>query len=302
MKEFRASIITWNPSEDQTYLPGSVIKETAKGVSFKNELMSPGKTIVKWFSQVNYQATKIVPKLPLLEVGKRYRLTLEATVPAKKAYLKLVFLNRFGEIITTEFIKECVGTFIVPAGTYEYQIELINAGVKEFVFERLILTHAKDEFIANYLFELNDPDQKAMAVFFAEPSLHGLFKPKMLKNSLLISSLNGYHAFAQVPELQKRLTELNEQVDKLVFVGSGPISALVATYYGVVFEREVLVPNTAEVALEKLVELTGTSEKISALKEKLKTAKSYHQNVKSADDFAAKLYEKNANYDFLRVK
>ena len=63
------------------YMAGTSLKKTANEiVEFKNELMPPGKTIMKWSSSLNYQAHKEVPRLPILLSNKTYKLVIDLDV------------------------------------------------------------------------------------------------------------------------------------------------------------------------------------------------------------------------------
>ena len=83
----------------RSYMFGSQIEHHPDGsVNFSNPLIASGTEIHSWLAIQNYQASRKQPSLPLLKKGYIYRLESQfTTVPNGTVYLKLSFLNRYGE-------------------------------------------------------------------------------------------------------------------------------------------------------------------------------------------------------------
>lgn len=282
MKQISAQMITWDPREDETYLNGSQIKLTETGVSFKNELMSPGKALVTWHSQENYQASRRIPKLPLLQRNTRYHLKLKAHFPVQgTVYLKLSFYSHFGELIATEFIKEKTGSFVYPKDAYEYKLELINAGVKELDFEHLLITDESLISGTDHWYQKSTSIGDKVAVIFNEPILRAAVTVSKLKDVLSFSALTKDAYFAE--EITQQIAKLVATKKQLAFVGNGPLSDKVALRYGAKYACPVFVTT----------------------KETFKTPSDvtvYYHDHKQVDELARKLYINTGAYDDLRVE
>lgn len=282
MRQISAQMITWDPREDETYLNGSQIKLTEQGVFFKNELMSPGKALVTWRSQENYQASRRIPKLPLLQRNTRYKLKLKAqfAVPGS-VYLKLSFYSHFGELIATEFIKEKTGSFIYPKDAYEYKLELINAGVKELNFEYLLITDADLNLGADHCYQSLSSASDKVAVIFNEPVHRAVLTVSEQEDVLIFSALTKEAYFTE--EIAKQIAKLATTKTKLAFVGNGPLSDQVALRYGAKYACPVFV--TTKEAFETKSNVTV-----------------YYHDHSRVDELAQKLYINAVAYDNLRVE
>lgn len=131
--------IRWDNLAKDTYLYGSNIVFGPDGiVRLSNLLMPPGQVIRKWYSDVNYQATRHEPQLPVLEEGETYEIRSYALYkPEGSVKLRISFFDRQGEAAGTVIIHEMVDEFICPNGAYHYELELINAGTEELLFHHL---------------------------------------------------------------------------------------------------------------------------------------------------------------------
>ena len=282
MRQISAQIITWDPREDETYLNGSQLKLTKQGVIFKNDLMSPGKALVTWHSQQNYQASRRLAKLPLLQRGAHYKIKLKADLKTQGAlYVKLSFYSRFGELLATEFIKEKTGSFTYPKDAYEYKLELINAGVKEVHFEYVLLADAQLELGDDYCYQSTPPLTDELAVVFSEPTLRAILTVPRQKGTMIFSALKAEVYYKD--EIAKQIATLFESKKKLAFVGNGPLSDLVAVKYGAKYDLPAFVTTKAA---------AGAGGKVSV----------YYHDVVAPDKLAQKLYINNVAYDNLRVK
>lgn len=133
----------WEPTSE--YPAGSqiTINEDAS-VEFHNALMAPGKAIMAWQSVYSYQATKLVPQLPILRNNHRYR--LRVTAQAKPVYsliVRITFLDaQEHEISHLEFQQRSL-EFVYPASAVQYRVELINNGLTDLKFQRFEICDAE---------------------------------------------------------------------------------------------------------------------------------------------------------------
>ena len=139
--------IYWNEYASDTYLYGSEIQFKEKyQVEFKNAGMPPGTVIKKWYSKTNYQTQKIEPSLPLIDGEGEYKISIDIEASEQERYLvKLVFFDRFYKEVGYRFIREKEEIFRCPLSTYSYELHLINAGVTQFIFNRIEMWEIIDE-------------------------------------------------------------------------------------------------------------------------------------------------------------
>ena len=133
--------IYWNEYSSDTYLYGSEINYEAKNsVRFRNELMPPGTVIKQWYSLTNYQAQRIEPALPIIDGESRYRIKINIdTEDGKGCLIRLVFLDRYEREAGDFTIRGKEAEFSCPLKTYSYRMQLINAGMKEFVYHSVTI-------------------------------------------------------------------------------------------------------------------------------------------------------------------
>lgn len=114
-------------------------------IEFKNELMSPGTVIKRWFSKVNYQMTRIEPALPMIDGEGRYHISLEASAePADGLLLKLIFYDRYDSEAGFQIIRDGRDDFQCPLKTFSYEVQLISAGATQFHFHSIVITEITD--------------------------------------------------------------------------------------------------------------------------------------------------------------
>lgn len=131
--------IYWDLNNGAIYGSGSQVNYAGNyHVQFKNELMSPGETIVNWTSTTDYQGARDVPKLPLLYPNHHYRMVVKAR-PDQPATMstRLTFRNIQGEQLKQIEFNNDNRRFMVPQDIENYQLELINAGCKTLDFSRI---------------------------------------------------------------------------------------------------------------------------------------------------------------------
>lgn len=129
------------------YMFGSQIEHHPDGsVNFSNPLIASGTEIHSWLAIQNYQASRKQPSLPLLKKGYIYRLESQfTTVPEGTVYLKLSFLNRYGEEVKQMIEKKQSFTFVYPHEAYNYSISLLSAGMVELDFKGMTITEVGEE-------------------------------------------------------------------------------------------------------------------------------------------------------------
>ncbi len=137
--------IYWNDYGFKSYLYGSKIVFNNKDVSFSNELMSPGAVIKVWYSKVNFQGMKTEPTLPMVDGENSYNLSRDIDTNGDNLIIRIVFFDRYENELENLIMREDSFDFKCPIKTYSYQIELINAGVANFVFHKLVLKEFSNE-------------------------------------------------------------------------------------------------------------------------------------------------------------
>lgn len=142
-----------------TYMYGTTLKVKANNhVEFTNELMPSGKVLIKWQSMNNYQATKLIPQLPILKTGYQYRITLHAQAkPAGSVVTRLTFQNIQGNEIQRIDFRDKQEQFVFPADAVSYQISLISNGCTAIHFDRIDLCQASVPVTANSNIWFHEP-------------------------------------------------------------------------------------------------------------------------------------------------
>ncbi|MFT8723965.1 MAG: accessory Sec system protein Asp3 [Liquorilactobacillus nagelii] len=245
MNNYAVNLIFWENTAS-TYLYGSSISFLSKEhVTFANNLMSPGKKIVEWYSQTNYQAQRFCPQLPLLTPKHSYVLRLRArTEPAKSVLVRLSFYNHGGQLIEQKFISGFQGEFVYPTMSASYSIALLNAGCQKINFQRLELMDSRYTLPQNDNFFFSKFDQGEISklhIFFLEPTLKTVELPIKINlekriggNILLIgSSFINAHLYIDSEVKSRILAEAKSA--EMIFYGAGPISNFAACYYSKLF-------------------------------------------------------------------
>lgn len=137
------NLIYWSPNN--FFTNGTKLKIDKKDrVSFNNPLMAPGRAIIHWDSSLNYQGNKLVPQLPMLKVGQEYRMVAYlSSTPANTYIIRLIFRDLQGNKIKRIDFRSTTHNFVVPMGTVNYSIEIINSGLYQLDFARLELGPAQ---------------------------------------------------------------------------------------------------------------------------------------------------------------
>lgn len=146
MKTGESWKIYWNEYAKDAYVYGTELFFHAKNdVEFRNELMPPGTVIKRWFSRVNYQATRIEPALPLIDGEGRYHISLNASVERRGGLLlKIIFYDRYDAEAGIQIIRNGEADFQCPLKTFSYEVQLINGGATQFHFHSIVITEIAD--------------------------------------------------------------------------------------------------------------------------------------------------------------
>lgn len=131
--------IYWAPSFDHGYTYGSRISVSATDVvTLSNPLLAFGKALMTWTTSLNWQSSKEVSQLPILQVGQKYRIAVLADFkPAASVITRLTFYDLQGSEIKQLNLVDRVSEFTCPPDTVDYQLELINAGCVGLTFRRI---------------------------------------------------------------------------------------------------------------------------------------------------------------------
>ncbi|GKQ42750.1 accessory Sec system protein Asp3 [Companilactobacillus sp. RD055328] len=138
--------IKWYQDNSDYFFYGSKVKfNHDKSVSFRNDIMSPGTSIVRWSSKLPFQSNRILMELPLLKRNQKYQLTVDSkSIPENKFFVLITFFDRFDNKVGMEVIKNSNQEFVYLEDAYNYQIELINKGARIIEFDKLVISDSVD--------------------------------------------------------------------------------------------------------------------------------------------------------------
>ena len=119
-----------------TYMYGTRLQFWKDGhISLSNPLLAPGEVLKSWFSSSNYQGSRSQPSLPLLKGNQRYQFTMNMTCyPENSIYIKLVFLDRYEEVLEEKVEETLSFSFVYPEDAYTYKVSLVTAGFESLDF------------------------------------------------------------------------------------------------------------------------------------------------------------------------
>ncbi|MEJ7509047.1 accessory secretory protein Asp3 [Staphylococcus simulans] len=138
-------IIKWNKINKRTFMYGTKIIFKDQYTLVNNPLMPSGIVITDWKMLSKYNEDRHVPSLPMLSKCKRYKLIFDYEVkPLNSIYFKITLYNRNDEILSERIVetKSCILTY--TNDSYSYKLEMINAGLQELIFKKIII-HPIDE-------------------------------------------------------------------------------------------------------------------------------------------------------------
>lgn len=238
------------------FMAGTSLKKDANEIiQFKNYLMPAGKTIIKWSSSLNYQASKEVPRLPILLSNKTYRLNIDLdTKPANT----VIFCLRFFDLQTNE-IKKIVFTdqekeFIYPSDAVSYTFEIISGGCKEITFRRAQIGEAKipieafDNFYPVTFKASKNKENKKIGLLLVADSkrareLNNFSLPNVLNFTLIIGYLSWQTNASQLKGLEDLIKKYSDQ-DLVIFSSSQTIDNFLQKNKFDIIETNKIVPST----------------------------------------------------------
>ena len=123
--------ITWGEVSG-TFMYGSkVTYHEDKHISLYNPLVPSGEILKTWFSSVNYQSFRTQPSLPLLKRKQDYQLCMDFECqPTNGVYIKIIFFDRYGDVVEEKIEKMKVFDFTYPDDTYTNPLYLLCAGLE----------------------------------------------------------------------------------------------------------------------------------------------------------------------------
>ncbi len=133
--------------EGDTYLYGAQIRiRNKEDILYSSPLMPPGTAIKTWYAKTNFQAQRTEPALPLLDEERHYHLETHIEVKGRgMAMVRLVFLDIFGDVLEELSVRGAQQDFTCPAGTMDYRMELINAGITALRFHSIEIWERQDD-------------------------------------------------------------------------------------------------------------------------------------------------------------
>ncbi len=143
--------IYWNEFTANAYMYGTSLKYVSKKhVEFSNSQMPPGTIIKEWYSKTNFQSMRFEPSLPLMDGESAYHITANIDFNQEEdseLMLRIVYYDRYDIEAESVILRGKENYFKPPLKVYNYKIQLVNAGVTDFVFHSLVLKEvSKEEF------------------------------------------------------------------------------------------------------------------------------------------------------------
>ena len=219
--------IPWTKQGASLYLYGSEVNiNGTETLELKHSLMPAGTKIAEWESHTNYQASRKDPTLPVLKEGQEYvfRVCMEEDVP-EGILFRLDFYDRQQEMIEHQILRKCSEIFTVPEGTYNYTLQMVQAGAQHIRFH-----HAEIFSRSLNVYKVLHRSKKSgeYHVMFLEPTgncapVPGGWNLSGVSNLLLVP-----HCFPKEIGWQRKLLELwrlrdeDLKTKRFVFMAYGP--------------------------------------------------------------------------------
>ncbi|EFR44397.1 accessory Sec system protein Asp3 [Streptococcus pseudoporcinus] len=330
-QELEVFLINWGLLHQGTYMYGVDLSYLRDGrISYRQDYLPIGTVIHSWYSQTNFQANRDVPRLPILKRGIDYRLKLNIeTNKGHVPYLRLTFFNRRKEIVAYKIIKEDSADFSLPEETFSYQIDLINAGCQDFIFDSILLYNkASQAFMADAYVAINALNHESLAVaseliVFLLENKDGQLMPQSLKSlnqlgNVLVMGVTQLNHLSYLGDkfvnfvAQTIYKEAPDFLDKGIhFIGTGPKSDCVVILMEDAFEQgKATCSGYPDFDKELMSDIESLSNDLERVKELLEVnnhfkAKPFIKSEQQDDSFAlvegllrphhylAKLSEKN---------
>lgn len=158
-----------------TYMMGTHFKKiNNEKIFLENLLMTSGKKIMDWSSNLNYQVFKEVPSLPILRNGKKYKIKISLKVkPQNTLLFCLHFLDLQMSEISNLVFSSLDKTFTYPSEAVSYTFEILNGGCSQIEFSKFQIASADvndnyfDDFLLRPLSE-NDSAKKMCLILVGD--------------------------------------------------------------------------------------------------------------------------------------
>ncbi|UTX36740.1 accessory Sec system protein Asp3 [Ligilactobacillus salivarius] len=252
--DYKKYIIYWNKNDFYKY--GSQTTFHRNSVKFKNDLMSPGKSIVSWTDSLNYQASRTFPQLPLLRKGRTYYVAIKVeTIPENSAYLKIDFKDNLNESIKKVYIKDQLGSFEFPQNAHSYTMELMNAGCKQIKFQQIEISETPIIWDDYEFMEFLRPSDE-LTVLLVEPNHHVIpsverkYVKKLGNTMAIASSLWGGDFFIS-SEVENYLRDMKDKYQRVRLISYGAYGNVGVKYYNSLLDLPGYVTNE-ELSLEEI--------------------------------------------------
>lgn len=131
------ALLTWGRDMRRVNLHGALLEQLPDGtVRYENPLLASGIPIRTWSSRIRF-SDRTTALLPFLEEGEIYDVTLQLTcTPAESVFVQFTFFDRSDARVGMQLFSQD-GSFVCPAGTYYYEISLVQGGAGELTFDHI---------------------------------------------------------------------------------------------------------------------------------------------------------------------
>lgn len=129
--------IYWGLDQRTTNLHGAQLALLWDGsIQYDNRLLASGILIHRWTSKISFRA-RASATLPLLEENTVYKIRLYMkSEPAQTVFLEFDFYDRQDNRIETRILTTD-GELTCPAGTYYYEMRLVQGGAERLRFDHI---------------------------------------------------------------------------------------------------------------------------------------------------------------------
>lgn len=254
-------LIPWGGLHLNSFLYGSSVSyENKYQIVYHTNNLPSGTLVHQWFSRTSYYKDKLVPSLPLLIPGQEYRLSLDARAePEGTAYLRLKFFDLSGTTMAEQYLRQGTLTFTFPEAACNYQIDLLGAGLDKLEFHGLWLESSEEvpdnkQWLWSMTRQRTDIEEwlqglnphLPIRLVFLEPH-HSLQQAAV--HPFMFQSLNAigisyqedqWYGEPMYKHLMNLINDLRQLYPSIRFVGYGPYSNWLATYYGTLIQHQGL--------------------------------------------------------------
>ncbi len=147
MNKYLIHRVTWDQVyTGDSYLYGTSLEFTEDGAQFENLRMASGKLICRFYSSTHYQGKRTSPVLPLLVPGQTYWIEIDIEAqPEGRFFLEFAYLNRQGEQIGFEVLRQDQGEITYPEEAFTYVVTLKSAGAKRLLVKGISIYNLEEK-------------------------------------------------------------------------------------------------------------------------------------------------------------